>query len=262
MSPSPKRVPFQPVRNRVVPSPRPGVGRGTAVDPKPRPWIKGQPPAATIQRTVALAGTANAVARREADALLRVVLDCRGRIGSEFYRMGNALAGLLDRKLYLPLGHASFAAMLQERRLLSLSVANRLIAVCRTVPRETALQLGPERSFEWLQLLRVQAGPDAAPEDVQELAGAAAEVKGKPVAEMSTREIADLRRRLLERRAAGRADPAGPEAHRLARALGQRLEHAGAEDAKVAARYTRGGWRVRVDLAVAAAQIVLRELKS
>jgi hypothetical protein len=242
--------------------PRPGVGKGTATGPKPQPYRKDVPMPTRIDRTVALAEAGNPVLRREAEALLRVVLECRSRIGTEFFRMGNALIGLLDKKLYVPLGHATFAAMLAERRLVSQPTASRLIAVCRNVPRETALQLGPERAFEWLQLLRVQAGPDAADEDVQELAGAAPEVKGKPVAEMSTREIADLRRRLLERRAAGRADPAGPEAHRVARALGQHLEHAGAEDARVVARYARSGWRIRIDLAVPAAQIVLKELKS
>jgi hypothetical protein len=259
---NPKGMPPLAQRLRRAPVGRFGAGKGPASGPKPRSVLRNPAMQTAILKTAELSQAGNPVLRREADALLRVVLECRSRIGTDFYRMGNALIGLLDKKLYVSLGHATFAAMLEERRLVSLSVANRLIAVCRNVPRETALQLGPERSFEWLQLLRVQAGPDAADEDVQELAGAAPEVKGKPVAEMSTREIADLRRRMLERRAAGRADPAGPEAHRVARALGQRLEHAGAADARVVARYARSGWRIRIDLAVPAAQIVLQELKS
>lgn len=214
----------------------------------------------TAGSVVAAGEAATPALRREAEALLRKVLDCRRRAGADFFELGRALLELRDRKLYVPLGHPTFAAMLEERRLVSVSLATRLIAIVRAIPRETALQLGPERTFEWLLTLRTQAGPDADAETVRDLAAGEPVLAGQPVADLSKRQIAELRRRILERREAGRADPASAAAHRLARSLGQRLQRLGADDAEVSARYGRAGWRLRVDLSLPAAQALLRAL--
>jgi|GEM_PF-1750678 len=198
--------------------------------------------------------------RREAEALVQRVLDCRRRAGADFFEMGRALLELRRRKLYLALGHPTFAAMLEERRLVSVSLATRLMAIVRAIPREAAVQLGPERAFEWLLTLRTQAGPEADDEAIRELAGGEPVLAGRPVAELTKRQIAELRRRILARRLAGRADPDAAEAHRLARSLAQRLRRLGADDAEVSARYGRPRWRIRLDLGLPAAAALLRAL--
>jgi hypothetical protein len=147
--------------------------------------------------------------------------------------------------------------MLRERKLMSAALATRLIAIGRAVPRRTALMLGPERAFEWLQLLRAQVGPDAGPEEVRKLAAGAVEAGGRPVAEMSSRELIALRRRTVEGSAAARIERAAAEARCVVRALVRRFERLGAEDARVVARYARGGWRIRIDLDVPSARMVL-----
>jgi hypothetical protein len=231
---------------------------------KPAPLLPHLPAATRAGRStggaVAEADAATPALRREAEALLRKVLDCRRRAGADFFELGRALLELRDRKLFLALGHPTLTDLLEQRRIVSPSLATRLIAIVRTIPKETALQLGPERTFEWLLTLRTQAGPEADDDAVRELAEGEPLLAGRPVTELSKREIAELRRRMLERREAGRADPAAGAAHRLARALAQRLQRLGAADAEVSARYGRAGWRLRLDLALPAAEALLRAL--
>jgi hypothetical protein len=71
------------------------------------------------------------------------------------------------------------------------------------------------------------------------------------VADLSPRQLVELRRRTEERQALARKDPGATAAHKAARTLAQLLRRHGVEDARVAARYGRT-WRIRVDLAVPA----------
>jgi len=75
-----KGVPPFAQRLRRAPPPRPGVGKGPASGPQPQLYRKDVPMQARIDRTVALAEAGNPVLRREAEALLRVVLECRSRV--------------------------------------------------------------------------------------------------------------------------------------------------------------------------------------
>ncbi|MBN1770075.1 MAG: hypothetical protein JXB32_02345 [Deltaproteobacteria bacterium] len=241
---------------------RPTIVSGTPRTTKPTTTAArtATPTASPASRTLAQARTALPALRQEAERLLAVVAQAKTRIGADFYRMSAALTELLDRKLHAALGYETFGAMLQQRRLMSPAAASKLIAIYRSIPRQTALQLGPERAYEWLQLLREEAGPDAGPDDVRRLADERTEVQGRPVADLTRQEIVELRQRVQARREAGRRDPSAAVAHRLARALAQRLEHAGAADARVAARFARSGWRLRVDLDLTAGQALLAAL--
>jgi hypothetical protein len=222
---------------------------------RPKP-VTGAAAQQAVERVVAEARATSPVRRREAEALLAVIERHKANISAGFYEIGRALTGLLDRNLYRQLGHATFAELVEERKLMSRAFAWQLVAIYRSLPREAAQQLGPSRAFEWLRVLRLQAGPEAEAEDVRKLAGEQPAVAGRPIAEMSVGEIAELRRRMQARRDAASHDPGATAAHRTARALAQYLKHIGAEDARVSARFARGVWHIQAVLGVEAAQAV------
>jgi hypothetical protein len=222
---------------------------------RPKP-VTGAVVQQAVQRTVAEARAASPVLRREAEALLAVIERHKANISAGFYEIGRALTQLLDRHLYRQLGYATFAAMVEERKLMSRAFAWQLVAIYRSLPREAAQQLGPSRAFEWLRVLRLQAGPEAEAEDVRKLAGEQPAVAGRSIVELSVSEIAELRRRSQARRDAASHDPGAAAAHRTARSLAQYLQHIGAEDARVSARFARGAWRIHLVLGVESAQAV------
>jgi hypothetical protein len=228
------------------------------VRPAPGPVVRRPSPSRAAARAVAgaVAGArANESAlRREAEELLAIVEQRKRGIGVSFYEIGRALTELLDRKLYVLLGHGSFAAMVEDRKLLSRALAWRLVAVYRSIPKALAQKLGPEKAFEWLQVLKLEAGAQAAPADVQRLAAAKPEVSGRPVAELSSNDLAAFREKMELREAVARRDPGATAAHRAARALAQRLKHLGADDARVTARFSRNVWRIRAEMSVDDAQ--------
>jgi hypothetical protein len=211
-----------------------------------------------LEALIAQAKAARSAQRPRAEALLERVRRGRADLRAGFFDAGLALAELLEQRLYLVLEHRSFAAMLAEQRLMSQTAATRLIAMARVLPRSTALQLGPERAFEWLRLLRLRAGPRADAADLRRLASGPPEVDGRPVEAMSTRELAALRRDLRARHDAAGRDPDFLAAQRATRALVHYLRRRGAGDARVLPRRTRGGWHVQIDLALPCAEALLR----
>jgi sirohydrochlorin ferrochelatase len=211
-----------------------------------------------LEALIAQAEAARGAQRPRAEALLERVRRGRAELRAGFFDAGMALTELLEQRLYLALDHRSFAGMLAGQRLMSQTAATRLIAVARVLPRSTALQLGPERAFEWLRLLRLRAGPRADVGVLRRMACASPEVDGRPVEVMSTRDLAALRRALQARRDAARRDPASIAALRATRALVAYLRRRGAGDARVVSRRTRGGWHVRIDLPLPSAEALVR----
>jgi hypothetical protein len=249
---------------RLPPKPRPASpGQGPKGPPpavaRPGAPVRSATPAVLDVLAEAKAGLPER--RRRAEQLLAIIEQHKAHIGADFFAIGTALVEMTDDKLYLVLGYSSIAAMVEERDIMSAAMATRLVAVVRALPRSTALQLGPDKAFEWLRLLRAEAGPDAEIEDVKKLAEEKTEVRGKPIAEMTRAEIAELRRRAQERQAAARKDPAAAEARKLARALARRLNAVGAGDARVSSRWSAGRWRVRADLELDAARALLGRIK-
>lgn len=108
------------------------------------------------------------------------------RIAEDFYDIGLDLRELFDKKLFGALGYPTFGAMLEDRKVMSLSQAHRLIRIVRALPREKALAIGSEKAA--LLSGYSEATPEAdTPEwllDQGTLPG------GKPVADASSREIA------------------------------------------------------------------------
>jgi hypothetical protein len=84
-------------------------------------------------------------------------------------------------------------------------------------------------------------------------------VQGRPVADMTTRQLVALRQRSEARLALARKDPAVSQAHKLARSLTQQLRACGATGAVVTARYSRS-WRLRIDLGLDAARALGKAL--
>jgi len=220
------------------------------IRPAPGALVRRPSPTRAVAVAVAGAQANEAALRREAEELLAIVEQRKKGIGVSFYEIGRALTALLDRKLYVLLGHGSFAAMVEDRELLSRSLAWRLVAVYRSIPKALAQKLGPVKAFEWLQVLKLEAGAQAAPADVQRLAAAKPQVSGRPVTELSSRSLAAFRQEMKQRQAVARRDPGATDAHRAARALAQRLKHLGATDARVSARFSRKVWRIRAEMSV------------
>jgi hypothetical protein len=229
----------------------PPPGRSAAGLPAPRAATP-----AAVRQLAAQAAAPAAALRRRAEALIAAIERQKGTIGAGFYEIGRSLAQLLDEKLHVPLGYPSFAALVEERKLMSRAFAWQLIAIYRAIPKETVQRLGPQKAFEWLRLLRAEAGPDAGDEEVQQRATGEPLVAGRPVAELTVTQLAELRRRFQARQAAARRDPGAAEARRTARALAQYLQRIGAEQAEVASRYAHGAWEIRVVLDVPSAQVV------
>jgi hypothetical protein len=202
---------------------------------------------------------ARAERARHAEQLLASIAARKARIGIEFYEIGRELAELVDGEYHIDVGYPTFAAMIEGRKLLSRSAAWRFIAIFRSIPRKTANQLGPQRAVEWLQLLRLEAGPDATEADVQAAARRPAVIQGRSVADLTTRQLVALRQRSAARLAVAREDPAAGEAHQLARSLTQQLRGHGAKGAVVTARYSRS-WRLRIDLGLDAAKALGKAL--
>jgi 1,4-alpha-glucan branching enzyme len=210
-------------------------------------------------RLAAEAVAAKAQKAQRAEALLASLAARKLRIGVEFYEMGRELAELSDGEYHSALDYPSFAVMIEGRKLMSRAVAWNLMSIYRSLPRKAANQFGPARSIEWLRLLRTEAGPNATDADVRIAARQPAVVQGQRVVDMTSRQLADLRRRTEERRAMARKDPAADQAHKLARALARQRRSRGAEDAWVTARYARAS-RLRIDLALPAALALSKAL--
>ena len=189
---------------------------------------------------------------REALALLKVIERYNAADGPGCWETGRALAELVRGRLYLSLGETSFGALLARRGLMSRAFAHDLMRIYRCLPRETAEALGPVRAAEWLRLLCARAGPRARTADLALAAGGEPDVDGRPVCEMSVRELVGLRLAERSRWKGPGVDPRAEEAHRAARALEGRLRRAGDAHAVVRALRTRRGWRLRADLAVGA----------
>lgn len=167
-------------------------------------------------------------AARRAGELIALIERRRKRIAEDFYEIGQALRDLKSRKLYVALGFASFAEMVEGRGLMSVRTAEKLIEVVEAVPRVRALELGAEKAYALARL----AASTPEPDDVEQLLTKGVKVgrRKKDVTTLSTREIEEVARDL---RPKARPTPTEREARALARALQAALRRAGAREATV-----------------------------
>jgi hypothetical protein len=199
---------------------------------------------------------ASSAAEKRAELLIGLITRRKARIAEDFYDVGVALQELQKKKLYLALGHASFADLLRARDILGLSQAKKLIEIVSSLPRDKALQIGPEKAYALARYTAATPEPDTPAQLLDE--GAA--VAGKRLGDLSARELTEATGK-VRAKAAGpkRRDPAEQQARAAARTAQAALRKRGAKGATVEARRANGGWWLRVEIPVEAAAVLAGE---
>ncbi|MBK8251765.1 MAG: hypothetical protein IPK82_03750 [Polyangiaceae bacterium] len=198
-----------------------------------------------------VAQIASAAVRR-AEELIALIERRKATITESFYEIGKALKELQQKKLYASLGYKSFDAMLRARGVFGVTQAGKLIQIVSTVPVKTALQLGPEKAFA---LVRYAA---ATPElDTPEtLVTSGAKIGKTSASAASVREITEATKQVRAKAKNKKVDPQEVEAERTAGQGRTWLKAHGVKGGEVLSRRTKQGFRVFIELPVAAAGLL------
>lgn len=197
---------------------------------------------AEIQSAAEKAQKAN---RRRAEALLADIARRKKTFEESFYEIGLALLEILEKKLYLALGHASFKEMLAARGVLGLTQAKQLLRIVETMSRDKAQQVGVEKAYA---LVRYTA---ATPEDdtPEGLLSSGALVGTKPASEATLREILratrDVRKKTAPKKPRSPEEKAADDARRALSAWLGRRKVKGAE---VRVLKRKEGFRIVVEI--------------
>ncbi|MBK6531586.1 MAG: hypothetical protein IPF99_18850 [Deltaproteobacteria bacterium] len=111
---------------------------------------------------VATKAAALAANRKKLASLEGLIRRRLATVVESFYDVGVALREILEKKLYAVKGHASLADYLTATKLVSLTQAEKLIAIVRRVPREEAMAAGQERAYALIALADATPEPDTA----------------------------------------------------------------------------------------------------
>ncbi len=172
--------------------------------------------------TKKLAKTESSAGTRRAEALLELVARRKTAITEAFYDIGEALREILKKKLYAPLGYASFEKLLTGRKVIAASTAYQLIAVVDSLPRDKALGLGAEKSYALARFSAATEKSDPPATLVDEGVPLGRAGARKPAAEITVRELEAATRKARAKRKVKR-DVASTEADGRAHAVAQRL---------------------------------------
>jgi hypothetical protein len=194
----------------------------------------------------------SSAAHARAEGLLAEIERRKQRIAEDFYDIGVDLRELFDKKLYGALGYPTFEAMLQDRKVMSLSQAHRLIRIVRTLPRDKALSIGSEKAA--LLSGYAEATPEAdTPEwllDQGTLPG------GKRVVEASSREIAAALKKVRGDNNRKAPSPEEVAARAGARSVQAALRKRGAKGATVEVVRKAGQFWLRAEVPASAASLL------
>lgn len=208
----------------------------------------GAPEGGAAPRAAVAAGEvaqATAAERKRAEALLAIIDRRKDRLTEDFYDLGEALRELQRKRLYVALGHASFSEMLRARRIMGLSQAKKLIEVVASLPRDRALELGPEKAYALTRY--AVATPEVDTPRARLDRGAA--LDDRSVEDRSVREIVHATNKAKALSVKPR--PAQErEALQAARKLQVWLRKQGARDVVVVAYRDSGGWWLHVEVRV------------
>ena len=162
-----------------------------------------------------VASTSGAQNRKRAIFLLALVAKRKDDATRAFYDIGVALRELLRKKLYAPLGHPNFGAMLKAHGVMSKAFAFRLVGVVEAFTREQAIELGQKKAMSLVRLARATAADDTP----SGLAKGNVIVDGKPVParKLSGAAIERQAKRVRKNRRAATDDPVREAAHDAAR---------------------------------------------
>jgi hypothetical protein len=193
--------------------------------------------AAGLAKTVAPKERA---ATRRAHALVALILRRKHRIMEDFYELGTALRELLEKKLYVALGHASFDELLEKHDLMGRTQAYKLIALVKGMTRDDALAFGQEKAYALARLLAATPEPDTV--DSLRVTGVRVGKQRRSPADMSRREIESATRTLRKKRAPSSEDAALKGVTDSLRAIGVK---------EVTVTSLRRGQWLRIDLPMA-----------
>lgn len=174
----------------------------------------------------------------------------RNKVGvaQAFHEIGRCLGDLLEKKLYAPLGYASFEAMLAGRGLMSAVQAAKLIEVSKSFSKRDAARLGPEKAYALARHVARTKQKDDPAEYL--LAGFPVGGRRRPIDEVTVREILDATRTAVSRQQGERG--ASERAKRDAESTQRKVQAAIAKrtggQGEVRVFFRRGGWRITVEL--------------
>lgn len=230
-----------PVRTRLAPRPKSTVPKPKTTRPKPASVVARVSPARVTPKTVAI----------EAEGLIRDIATRRARIANDFFEIGVALSRLSTRPLYTSLGYASFDELLQKRRVMTRMQASKLIAVSQAYPKQQALSLGVEKAYALVRYAAATPAPDLA----RSLATADARIAGKPLRDLTVKQLRDATKTLHGVMPPNDHDL--EEARATARKLQKKLRAEGASSAKVRAHREGIALHLRIDMDVKDASALL-----
>lgn len=125
---------------------------------KPKPAL----PTALAARATAAARTKTKRLHAEARSLLALIGRRKKEITEAFYDIGQALARLKERDLVSALGRKTFAEVCSLDAGISVSVAERLVAIATTMTRQQALAMGQQKAMAMIALAAATPEADTA----------------------------------------------------------------------------------------------------
>jgi hypothetical protein len=182
--------------------------------------------------------------KARAEALVDHVVEKKQEMAILFYEIGDALLTLLDDKLYASLGYDSFDALVEDRGLMGLTQAKKLIEVRRTFGRAQALTLGPEKAYA----LARYAARTKKVDDASDFVARGFPIGGRrrPVEDVSIREIRLATRVAVSRQSGehGANERARLDAESELRVVKSGLRDRGIDGATATLVFRHGMWSV------------------
>ena len=194
---------------------------------------------ATTKKVVLAGVKQSAAAQKRLASLLEMIERRKARIVEDFYDIGVALKEIVDKKLYLQAGYASFGDLIDARKIMGKTQAFKLVSIARAVPREKAIEVGSERAYELVRLTEETPEPDTVEDVLVTGVRGPKDRKTVDVSKLSSREIAQKRREIAK--AKEKPSDEQLEAKRTARAAQAAMRKAGMK-ASVDARKEGKAW--------------------
>ncbi|MGZ3456488.1 MAG: hypothetical protein ACXVEF_43185 [Polyangiales bacterium] len=211
--------------------------------------------ASAVKKLAKRGAVATSAASRRAEELLALIERRKQRISEDFFDIGVALREIERKKLYVALGFASFAALLEARKVMSERTARKLIEIVEAVPRGTAIDLGSEKAYALARL--VATTPDLDSVDTVLAKGVRVRGKKTAVGKLSANQIEAVARKVRPKK-----ERAGEkEARALARTVQASLRARGAPHATAEAIRRGSEWWITVSAPVGEAEAFPRAKK-
>lgn len=240
-------------KTRTTSHDKPRVPAKAAVAPKPAAQAKTPAPAkkATLAKLpAALAERAEqqikakqARLAKEARADIALVKRRQTRITEDFYDIGEALVRLKQPGVAEAIGRSTFRELCETDLGMSLSTADRLIAIVTQIPRDEAQRMGQQRALALLDLARATPEADT-PAQLETSTRTLPSGKKLAPGQATTREILAAAKELRETKPATgkpRGRTTSAEERALAAELQASLRKAGFDHARVSAVATKPG---------------------